>query len=125
MDLQQNQKIESKDLYPDQDNVIEIKVKCANHADETSDVLVKYIFHPIDNAEFKLEKDLVKGENDDRWPRGNTKKYQQIGIVDFDQKEPGKDLPAKIQSGDNMSDKPLGQNQTSYGFLRKNGKILY
>lgn len=124
LDLQQNQKIENKDLYSDRDNVVEIKVKCANHADETSDVLVKYIFHPIDNAEFKLEKDLVKGENDDRWPRGNTKKYQQIGIVDFDQKEPGKDLPANIQPGDNMSDKPLDQNQTSYGFLRKNGESL-
>ncbi len=127
LDLQQNQKIKKEDLEPGQDNVVEIKVKCATHASETSDVLVKYTFHPIDNAEFKLEGDLVKGENDDRWPRGNTKKYQQIGIVDFDQKEPGKDLPETIQVGDNMSDSPLGsfnESQTSYGFLRKNGASL-
>ena len=39
------EKIKKEDLESDQDNVVEIKVKCTTHASETSDVFFKYIFH--------------------------------------------------------------------------------
>lgn len=122
--FQQNQKINIKDLNINQDNIVEVRAICSIYK-EVSQVLAKFKFHPIDNAEFKLEEQLTKGENDDRWPRGNTKKYRQIGIVDFDQKSilEGIDIPV----GENMSDNPVGyasNAQTSYGFIRKNGASL-
>lgn len=126
--LQQNQKIELKTIGTDKDIKVEIQVVCETEGhDGVSPIVAEFIFHPIENAEFKLEDQLTKGENDDRWPRGNQKKYRQIGIVDFDQKEENKQLPSSISKGDNMSSNPLGsfkQSQTSYGFIYKDGESL-
>lgn len=128
LNLQQNQKINIHDLHTDQDNTIEVRAICSVHPGETSSVLAKFILHPIDNAEFKLESTFTdEDKKGDRWPRSNPKKYRQIGIVDFDQKEEGQELPTEITIQNNMSDKPLGsfnQSQTSYGFIYKNGKSL-
>lgn len=124
LELQQTQKIEKKDLYSDKENIVLIRVICANHSGEATSPVVKYILNPIDNAEFMLEKDLTKDENDDRWPRGNSKKYEQIGIVSFDQDE----VVVEINQGYNMSNSPLGSidtdQKTTYGFIRKDGKSL-
>lgn len=130
LDLQQTQKLQLEDEKIDRNKDFTVKIKAVckieGHNGE-SPILIKFIFHPIENAEFKLEKDLNKDENDERWPRGNTKKYRQIGIVDFDQKEENKQLPSSISKGDNMSSNPLGsfkQSLTSYGFIYKDGESL-
>lgn len=121
--FQQTQKIERKDLYTDQENIVEVKAICSVHQNEVSHVLATFKFRPVKNAEFKLEEDLDKGKDDDRWPRGNTEKYELIGIVDFDQKE----KTTTIAPGENMSSKPVGtesEARTSYGFIRKDGASL-
>lgn len=125
--FQQNQKIKIEDLYTDKENIVKVKAICSVHPNESSDVLATFKFRPIENAEFKLEEDLDKGKDDDRWPRGNTEKYELIGIVDFDQKDKDKDLPTTIAPGDNMSSQPVGaksEARTSYGFIRKDGTSL-
>jgi len=76
--FQQTQKIEIKDLHTDKENIVEVKAECSIHSNEVSHVLATFKFRPIENAEFKLEDDLDKGKDDDRWPRGNTEKYEQM-----------------------------------------------
>lgn len=125
--FQQTQKIEIKDLHTDKENIVEVKAECSIHSNEVSHVLATFKFRPIENAEFKLEDDLDKGKDDDRWPRGNTEKYEQIGIVDFDQKEKNEELLTTIAPGENMSSRPVGsvsEARTSYGFIRKDGASL-
>lgn len=127
LDLQQNQKIKIEDLDLNQVNTVEVKAISSTQENELSEVIAIFKFRPIENAEFKLEDQLTKGDSDDRWPRGNPRKYRQIGIVDFDQKKEGETLPTEIVAGDNMSEDPVGTVSTattSYGFIRKNGKSL-
>lgn len=124
LEFQQNQKIESKDLYSDKENIVLIRVICATHENEATSPVIQYTLKPIDNAEFMLEKDLTKGKDDDRWPRGNPGKYEQIGIVSFDQDE----TVTSIERGYNMSSAPLDSVDkdqiTTYGFIRKNCESL-
>lgn len=121
--LQQNQKLSVENVT--EDLRVEVRAICETpgHTGE-SPVIAQFVFHPIENAQFMLDEDIDKDdEQNDRWPRGNTKKYEQIGLVDFDQ---GKATEG-IQEGDNMSDEPLGSfsdSYTTYGFLAKNGKSL-
>lgn len=127
LDLQQTQRIiidtELTENEKGKDFTVEVLAICNEDTPHASEVIATFVFHPIENAEFKLENELTKGENDDRWPRGNTKKYREIGIVDFDQNR----ATTTISQNDNMSDQPLGafsESQTSYGFIYKDGESL-
>ena len=120
--LQQNQKLDVKNVT--EDFTVEVRAVCETpgHTGE-SPIIARFTFRPIENANFLLEKDIDKTEQSVRWPRGNTKKYELIGLVDFDQNNATKG----IQKGDNMSNEPLGSfgdSYTTYGFLAKNGKSL-
>lgn len=120
--LQQNQKLDVKNVT--EDFTVEVRAVCETqgHTNE-SPIIARFTFRPIENANFLLEKDIDKTEQSVRWPRGNTKKYELIGLVDFDQNNATKG----IQKGDNMSNEPLGSfsdSYTTYGFLAKNGKSL-
>lgn len=120
LDLQQTQKIEINDALKN-DFKVDIRAICNENTPHQSGVIATFNFHPIENAKFILEDEINK--DSDRWPRGNIKKYEQIGIVDFDQKS----IVNEIQAGDNMSNSPLGsfnQSETSYGFIYINGKSL-
>ena len=120
LDLQQTQKIEINDALKN-DFKVDIRAICNENTPHQSGVIATFNFHPIENAKFILEDEINK--DSDRWPRGNIKKYKQIGIVDFDQNS----IVNEIQAGDNMSNNPLGsfnQSETSYGFIYKNGKSL-
>lgn len=120
LDLQQTQKIEINDALKN-DFKVDIRAICNENTPHQSGVIATFNFHPIENAKFILEDEINK--DSDRWPRGNIKKYKQIGIVDFDQNS----IVNEIQTGDNMSNNPLGsfnQSETSYGFIYKNGKSL-
>ena len=120
--LQQNQKLDVKNVT--EDFTVEVRAVCETqgHTGE-SPIINRFTFRPIENANFLLEKDIDKTEQSVRWPRGNTKKYELIGLVDFDQDRATKEIGV----GDNMSDEPLGSfndSYTTYGFLAKNGKSL-
>lgn len=120
LDLQQTQKIEINDALKN-DFKVDVRAICNENTPHQSGVIATFNFHPIENAKFILEDEINK--DSDRWPRGNIKKYEQIGIVDFDQKS----IVNEIQAGDNMSNSPLGsfnQSETSYGFIYINGKSL-
>lgn len=126
--MQQTQRIEIKDELKNKDLKIDIRAICNETTPHQSKVIATFNFHPITNAKFMLESEFsgIDKQNHDRWPRGNSKKYQQIGLVSFDQNTEDK-LPTNIVSGDNMSDTPLGsfnQSETTYGFIYKNGKSL-
>lgn len=120
--LQQNQKLKVENVT--EDFTVEVRAVCemSGHSGE-SPIIARFTFCPIENANFLLEKDIDKTEQSLRWPRGNTKKYELIGWVDFDQDRATKEIGV----GDNMSDEPLGSfsdSYTTYGFLAKNGKSL-
>ena len=69
-----------------EDFTVEVRAVCEmpGHTGE-SPIIARFTFRPIENANFLLEKDIDKTEQSVRWPRGNTKKYELIGLVDFDQ----------------------------------------
>ncbi len=127
LDLQQNQKIIIGNAFKaSQDNTVKVKVISNNGVE--GPVVAIFKFHPIENAEFVLDTELDKDDlNNDRWPRGNLAKYEQIGIADFDQRRNDATIPDAITKDNNMSDNPVGSAstaQTSYGFIRKNGESL-
>lgn len=126
--MQQTQRIEIKDDLKSKNLKIDIRAICNETSPHKSKVIATFNFRPIMNAKFMLESEFehIDKQNHDRWPRGNSKKYQQIGHVSFDQTTEDK-LPTKIVTGDNMSDSPLGafnQSETTYGFIYKNGQSL-
>ena len=55
--------LEDEKIDRNKDFTVKIKAVCKieGHNGE-SPILIKFIFHPIENAEFKLEKDLNKDE---------------------------------------------------------------
>ena len=121
--LQQNQKLDVKNVT--EDFTVEVRAVCETpgHTGE-SPIIARFTFRPIENANFLLEKDIDKTEQSVRWPRGNTKKYELIGWVDFDQDRATKEIGV----GDNMSDEPLGSfndSYTTYGFLAKTVSLYW
>ncbi|WP_278624991.1 T9SS type A sorting domain-containing protein [Parabacteroides gordonii] len=126
--MQQTQRIEIKDDLKNKDLKIDIRAICNEATPHKSGVIATFIFRPITNAKFMLESEFehIDKQNHDRWPRGDSTKYKQIGHVSFDQALED-ELPTKIVTGDNMSDSPLGvfnQSETTYGFIYKNGQSL-
>lgn len=128
LDKQQTQRIIIDDELKNKDFTINIRAICNETPSHESEIIATFNFHPIENAKFMMESefDNIDKQNNDRWPRGNTQKYQQIGHVSFDQSSED-ELPTEIKHGDNMSDKPLGsfnQSETTYGFIYKNSMSL-
>lgn len=128
LDKQQTQRIIIDDKLKGKDFKVKIKAICNETSSDDSKVIAIFNFHPIENAQFMLESDFtsIDKQNHDRWPRGNTQKYKQIGHVSFDQSEKDK-LPTALEKGNNMSDSPLGSfsdSETSYGFIYKDGQSL-
>lgn len=98
----------------------------------TSKPIAKFIFNPLTNSGFKLGTDITNNESYDyRWPRRYPEKYKLIGSVDFDNNDVVDQLvgfsSGSTSPANNMSQRPFGyysQNQTSYGFLRKDAYTL-
>lgn len=93
--------------------------------------IAKFIFNPLTNSGFKLGTDIDNDGYDYRWPRRHPEKYKLIGSVDFDNNDVVDQIvgfsSGSTSSANNMSQRPFGyysQNQTSYGFLRKDAYTL-
>lgn len=115
--LQQSQRI-PKQYYDNMDGKdIVVYVRAANNSGKQSDDLAKFIFHPLQGVGFEVE-DNIKNDNS-RYPRRDTLKYELIGHIDFDLGEPETTLTEE----NNIASDPFGYfsvNQTTYGFWDKN-----
>ena len=96
-----------------------------------SEPIAKFVFNPLTNSGFKLGSEINNDEYDYRWPRRHPEKYRLIGSVDFDNNDVVDQIVGFSAGGtgsaNNMSQRPFGyysQNQTSYGFLRKDAYTL-
>ena len=146
IELQRNQKIKIEQLKTSNElnggyNTVSIKAVCeTDKQSKKSMVIAEFQLYPLSkdkDSYFKFEKEIAGTDDEkqwiidktsDRWPRGNSTKYQQIGWVDFDQNN----VKDNIASGDNMSNNPVGTTsifdnayaETSYGFIGKDWKSL-
>ncbi|WP_298550071.1 T9SS type A sorting domain-containing protein [uncultured Parabacteroides sp.] len=134
--FQQTQRIlggEDGDKYSPTDSIV-IYVRVSDSDDSNgnkSDPMAKFVFNPLLNSGFKLGTDINNDDFAYRWPRRHSEKYKLIGSVDFDNNDVVDKLVgfsnANSENANNMSQRPFGyysENQTSYGFLRKDAYTL-
>lgn len=91
---------------------VKVYIKAKNK-EATSPVIATFIFNPIENANFIMD---GTGIPDNRKPESHPDLYEQIGVVDFDLGGATSQAPT---NNTNVSDRPLPQEQTVYGFLQK------
>lgn len=84
-----------------------------NDKEATSPVIATFTFNPIEDANFIME---GTGIPENRKPESHPDLYEQIGVVDFDLGGATSQAPT---NNTNVSDRPLPQEQTVYGFLQK------
>ena len=94
---------------------VKVYIKAKNKG-ATSPVIATFTFNPIENANFIMD---GPGILEDRKPESHSDLYEQIGVVDFDL-----DVATSVTNTTNVSEKPLDQEQTVYGFLQKDIKSL-
>lgn len=119
LNLQQTQRI-PRSIYDDaqkrniKDLVVSVQV--ASTKTKTTKDIATYTFSPVENTGFEIENNIK--DNDSRYPRRNTDRYDLIGWVDFDLGKP----ITTLSESDNIATEPFGyfrENQTTYGFWNK------
>ena len=95
------------------ESAVTVYVKAQNENNSISPVLATYTFNPITDSGFLLENEIP----DDRKPEIHKNLYEEIGFVDFDIMD---NKSEELNFYNNISDKPLSQSETTYGFMYKN-----
>ncbi|MBO5225802.1 MAG: T9SS type A sorting domain-containing protein [Parabacteroides sp.] len=94
-------------------NAVTIYVKAKNsNGNLLSNVLATYTFNPREGTGFLLEGKVTNSRKPENYPN----LYEEIAYVDFD----NSNTVSELTVDNNISDAPLGQNQTVYGFMYKN-----
>lgn len=98
-----------------------VYAKTSSWNSQQSPCLAKFVLTPQENSGFMTENELVNYEerNPDKFP----KKYEQIGVVDFDY---GKAIPyGELSADNNMSSIAVDPSKTTYSFMNPMLESIY